>query len=526
MTEFPKEFSKSISDVVVYVLISSISLFISSKIAKATGGWRTEGCCFKKKPTVSLGQGIFNEAGKNTETSDLVTEQESPVGSRKVSLEENAQVDKISSDEKQTKRYSSLRRDRKVSGGEDLEKELRDLFIANYRIYYYVFLFSSVFFYVLTLKYTVDIHIWKKIMSCALIVYISVFYYLWTFLDFLFFGITKKMSHGRTRTIYTIVVLCFLYYAFYSRIQTSSSKLNWTLDTYYNHRKPYDSENPPVVLEDAVELDKIEPNGTCTWKVPKMSWHFMIDGLFKPVYWFDEACDQPSMNSNKDTTIYRAAMERDQKQIIAFDNIDNKKYPDVYTRKITKAVSTLQKTLLDRVHGVTEREMNEGTEEIFLDFRGENEELGKLLIKVKDRRKEYPELKKKLLKVDPATGKYNVLNLFVDTISRGRFFRRFPQTIQFLTNLKNKEGSSARVNEFNKFHSLRGFSFANMLASHFGLQEDQWREEKYDTQKRVEHFAHDDGYITGFSSDICQYSEQNTENWHDFFEKSFDDTFQ
>ena len=103
------------------------------------------------------------------------------------------------------------------------------------------------------------------------------------------------------------------------------------------------------------------------------------------------------------------------------------------------------------------------------------------MIKVKDRRKEYPELKEQLKPVEPAKGKYNVLNLFVDTISRGRFYRRFPQMIQFLTNLKNKKGSSARVNEFTKFHSLRGYSFANMLGSHYGLEADQWREEKYDT---------------------------------------------
>ena len=57
----------------------------------------------------------------------------------------------------------------------------------------------------------------------------------------------------------------------------------------------------------------------------------------------------------------------------------------------TKIIRNQQEKVMTNIHSVTEEEMAKGTEEIFLDFRREeNAEIGKLEIKVKDRRNEYP----------------------------------------------------------------------------------------------------------------------------------------
>ena len=129
-------------------------------------------------------------------------------------------------------------------------------------------------------------------------------------------------------------------------------------------------------------------------------------------------------------------MKKTGKNIIAFQNIDHIKYPDTYGISRIKLNRPFQEIIMANIHAVDEKEMQEGTEEIFLDFR--KIQTGKLEIKVKDRRKEHPAIASKFKDIDVSKGNLNVLNLFVDTVSRGRFFRVFPRTIEFLVNMKNK----------------------------------------------------------------------------------------
>ena len=71
--------------------------------------------------------------------------------------------------------------------------------------------------------------------------------------------------------------------------------------------------------------------------------------------------------------------------------MDRTKYPKIYSVYNTKIIRNQQEKVMTNIHSVTEEEMAKGTEEIFLDFRREeNAEIGKLEIKVKDRRNEYP----------------------------------------------------------------------------------------------------------------------------------------
>ena len=89
-------------------------------------------------------------------------------------------------------------------------------------------------------------------------------------------------------------------------------------------------------------------------------------------------------------------------------------------------------------------------------------------------------MKARLKNVDASKGKPNVLNLFVDTISRGRFFRVFPKTIEFLANMKNKKNAPSKVSDYSKFHSILGYTMANLVPSTYGIESEKWRDNIYD----------------------------------------------
>jgi hypothetical protein len=282
------------------------------------------------------------------------------------------------------------------------------------------------------------------------------------------------------KIVYYTVFICFYYYLYYSRIIAGTKKLNYTLDTYFKHNKPSYLKKHPLVDTKALDLSEMDNTGICSWQKQTLSWHFAIDGVFRPLYWFNDSCDKDSMNTGMNLTIYTDLMKKSGENIIAFQNIDRIKYPASYDFFNAKIMRLLQKEVMSNMHTVTEKEMMEGSEEIFLDFRGEeNKEIGKLEIKVKDRRIEYPEMAKRLKDVDVSKGKFNILNLFVDETSRGRFFRVFPKTIEYLTDLKNRENSPIRLGDFSKFHSIEGFTYDNLIASSYGIQGKGWKQGRY-----------------------------------------------
>jgi hypothetical protein len=119
-----------------------------------------------------------------------------------------------------------------------------------------------------------------------------------------------------------------------------------------------------------------------------------------------------------------------------------------------------------------------------------------------------------LIKTDPEVAErvkaldddhYNILHIFIDTVSRNNFFRKYKKTTKFLQEHYHTKGKSKRVYEFFRMHSIRGYTFPNLFASTYGIAyADSWSKEHL---KRIDHYAKDAGYIVGMTSDCCTYPE-------------------
>ena len=145
--------------------------------------------------------------------------------------------------------------------------------------------------------------------------------------------------------------------------------------------------------------------------------------------------------------------------------------------------------------------MENGPEEVFVDFRGNK--YGQLKIKLKNMAQYRPSKYKLLQKVSDKH--MNVLNIFVDTISKERFYRKFPYTAQFLIDLKNDPKSKGEVYEFHRFHSIGGITQLNLIGSEYGMGPHRWKYRttlhKYGTS------ATEKGYVWGMAGDNCEGEE-------------------
>jgi hypothetical protein len=156
---------------------------------------------------------------------------------------------------------------------------------------------------------------------------------------------------------------------------------------------------------------------------------------------------------------------------------------------------------MSNLKGVSEKEMNEGDEEIFVDFR--NKQTGQINIKLKNLMERDNEVKERVKPWDK--DHYNILHIFVDTVSRNNFYRKYKKTTKLLQEYYHAEKKSKRVYEFHRLHSIRGYTFPNLFASTYGLSyDDSWSKTHL---KRIDHYAKDAGYIVGMSSDCCTYPE-------------------
>lgn len=156
---------------------------------------------------------------------------------------------------------------------------------------------------------------------------------------------------------------------------------------------------------------------------------------------------------------------------------------------------------MNNIMGVTQKDIDNGYEEVYVDFRKKKE--GEVILKVRNLIERNPKIRERVKKLDD--DHYNILHLFVDTVSRNNFFRKYKKTTKFLQEYYHTNGKSKRVYEFFRFHSIRGYTFPNLFASTYGLSyDDSWSEEHL---KRIDHYAKEAGYIVGMTSDCCTYPE-------------------
>lgn len=163
----------------------------------------------------------------------------------------------------------------------------------------------------------------------------------------------------------------------------------------------------------------------------------------------------------------------------------------------------LQETMNTEMKEVTPEEMENGKNEAFIDFREKEE--GELVIKLKDLTKTDTKVKEEVKDLDDDN--LNILRIFIDTVSRNNFHRKYKETSKFLKKYHFLNKKDKRVYEFFRFHAIRGWTFPNLLASSYGREYEGWSEYNL---TRIHTYARRKGYITGLSSDCCVIAETET----------------
>lgn len=155
--------------------------------------------------------------------------------------------------------------------------------------------------------------------------------------------------------------------------------------------------------------------------------------------------------------------------------------------------------VMDGLKQATPDDLESGHREFFIDFR---EKEPKPVIKVRNMLKNDPDLKNRVKKVDK--DHLNILNIFIDTVSRNNWHRKYHKTNEFLRKYHYLKKENKRVYEYFRMHSIRGYTFPNLFASTYGVQYSHWHDNHL---TRISSYAKKAGYITGITSDCCTYSE-------------------
>ena len=161
----------------------------------------------------------------------------------------------------------------------------------------------------------------------------------------------------------------------------------------------------------------------------------------------------------------------------------------------------LQNKMNAGIKAVTIEQLNNGEEEVYVDFR--TKATGQVVLKVRNLLQKNETIKNRVKKED-AQHK-SVLHIFIDTLSRNQFHRRYNRTSKFLNEYHHSRKKNKRVYEFFRLHSIKGYTLPNLIASVYGVND--FFIDKNEDLKRVEHYAQDAGYITGIASDLCDPPE-------------------
>lgn len=165
----------------------------------------------------------------------------------------------------------------------------------------------------------------------------------------------------------------------------------------------------------------------------------------------------------------------------------------------------MQEKVMKGIRMEYKEEIEEGDREVFLDFRKSFD--GEIKIKVKNLIERNETVKSRVKKWDKDN--LNILNIFIDTVSRNNFHRKYKKTKEFLEKYNYLNKKEKRVYEFFRLHSIRGYTFPNLFASTYGIRNDYWNEKHLN---RIDSYAKKAGYITGLSSDCCVYPESESKS--------------
>ena len=126
---------------------------------------------------------------------------------------------------------------------------------------------------------------------------------------------------------------------------------------------------------------------------------------------------------------------------------------------------------------------------------------GKILFKIRKNKTLVEEREKIINKIKDKLMYKNILVMFLDTLSRVHFHRKFPKTIKFLEQFSKFEPNPLKKNmtifQYFKYHSLNSFTDPNLKAAYYGSK----------VRGKGIHFANffqKNGYIIGRVNTICE----------------------
>jgi len=307
----------------------------------------------------------------------------------------------------------------------------------------------------------------------------TIFNYLfgvWISLFIVWYCINKIMKWNLKIGIMSLVIfLLYASYFLYSRLFNSCSK-------YYTA-----SLDPSVLQNDSYT--------SCKFQKPSICYHYLIDGIYKPLYWFTTMNSCSYGRNIEEASIYRRIAKSN--KIVATPRLSDYDYDTMYFSDL------LYDALPKMSKPTTPSELANSTYEVFFDFR--NDPLGKVIIKLRDITKT-PEYKNEFK--DHDKDHPNVLHVFIDTVSRHRILRKFPQTVEwFRKYLPNKKAGKTSY-EFVKMHAIKGYTAPNLEASFYGTTRVGTHSKRASTEFR------ESGYVTGDAYNYCAtnpftYSKSN-----------------
>lgn len=245
-----------------------------------------------------------------------------------------------------------------------------------------------------------------------------------------------------------------------------------------------------LIEEDYYREDGVE----CQWLKSNICWHATLHGLFKPMYWFRSDCKKEPT----DLSFYYTKSANSSSRIIGFPN------PTDMSLDTIKHFATLQDKIINGSKPVDASAINDPKDdmEVFLDLSEEGNE--KLIVNLKDVRNIHPEVKFQPHDLENV----NILQIFVDTVSRPNFHRRFAKMSKFLSKYQYSKGETKAAYEFFRHHSNRGYTSPNLIGATYGNYNDA-----YDiAEKRIDSFAKKNGYVTGVLNDLCNAIEVEIES--------------
>ena len=198
------------------------------------------------------------------------------------------------------------------------EKNNSDSPTKMYKIYYQIFLYTPIFAVLVLFFYAFNKDNWKQAAYLGSVAAIGLLYLFLKFVYYMLFQLPSKIKKKVLKCVYYAVIFGLVYYAYYTRLKMSIHKLTWTLDTYFKDNNPLNHQNPPLLDPNALDLSQMDNTDICIWEKQTLSWHFALDGLFRPVYWFADSCDKTSMNTGKDLSVYTNIMKNTNQKILAF----------------------------------------------------------------------------------------------------------------------------------------------------------------------------------------------------------------